>query len=133
VNQTIDEILRDHTAKADLWSAAFCYAFVRAVYGYVDPDAEGGHMSRNYGEARKQSAYRAQLMLAGLKGRNKATFPHFKEFIPLLETACEKGAFLGHLHVRAKKDSARVLTGMRFFTAYRLFYESIPKSWRIAQ
>jgi hypothetical protein len=117
VDRAITKLLR--TPSFDKWlrKAAFCYAFLRCVYG-ITASVEGIR------SIFPSSAWAE--MLARILREPPADLGVYARFLPLVKASVEKPA-LEHLHRRARSENGIVLSSLGFHVFYNLYVAHSPQ------
>jgi hypothetical protein len=117
VDRAITELLRKPGYDQWLRRGAFCYAFLRCVYG-ITTSIQG---IRSFVAVSEWAR-----LLARVLAKPPAPLSQYRRFLPLVEASIEKPA-LEHLHRRARADNGIVLASLGFHVFYNLYVAHSPQ------
>jgi hypothetical protein len=123
VEEALSIILRNRSRYDTwLWRGAFCYAFLRCMYGIYEADSDKPTTPREVFEW-------ADLLIHVLRSGKIGLNDHLIKYIPLLEKS-KKSPPWKKESVLLSKRNRRILSNLRFHAFYRLYLHPAPKVYR---
>lgn len=121
VEESLSRILREKT-KHDkwLWRGAFCYAFLRCMYGIYEIDSDKPKRHREAPEW-------ADLLVRVLHSTRVGDNEHLKKYVPLINKSKISPPWKKESELLNKKNR-RILSNLRFHAFYRLYLHPTPGS-----
>lgn len=117
VDRAITELLQKTTYDTWLRRAAFCYAFLRCVYG-ITASIQG---IRSF-----YAVTHWAKLLSRILARPPRDLARYRRFLRLIQASVEKPA-LENLHRRARADNGIVLASLGFHVFYNLYVAHSPQ------